>query len=180
MADNLFAFMYWAMGDGLAAHRWPRPGSELVTGGSPRYQIYRTLDDRFIAAAPLEERFWQTFCEAIGLPAAARNDSQDPATVKRAVAERIRSRTSDEWRGIFSGKDLCCNVMRTVDEAIADPEFIARHLFDAQLVAGVDRIAALPLPIAPPFRNVGSAAGYPALGEANALLGGGAEGSPLR
>jgi crotonobetainyl-CoA:carnitine CoA-transferase CaiB-like acyl-CoA transferase len=180
MADNLFAFMYWAMGDGLAGGRWPRPGQALVTGGSPRYQIYRTLDDRFIAAAPLEERFWQTFCETIGLPAPARNDSQDPAAVKRAVAERIRSRASDEWRGIFSGKDLCCNVVRTVDEAIADPEFIARHLFDSQLVAGVDRIAALPLPIAPAFRKVGSTAGYPVLGEANALLGAEGEGNPGR
>lgn len=178
MADNLFAFMYWAMGDGLAAQRWPRPGRELVTGGSPRYQIYRTLDDRFVAAAPLEERFWQAFCETIGLPASARNDSVDPASVKRAVAERIRSRRSDEWATLFSGKDLCCNVVRTVEEAVADPEFIARHLFDSQLVAGVDRISALPLPIAPPFRNVGSAAGYPALGEAtNALLGAGGEGS---
>ena len=178
MADNLFAFMYWAMGDGLAAQRWPRPGRELVTGGSPRYQIYRTLDDRFVAAAPLEERFWQAFCETIGLPASARNDSVDPASVKRAVVERIRSRRSDEWATLFSGKDLCCNVVRTVEEAIADPEFIARHLFDSQLVAGVDRISALPLPIALPFRNVGSAAGYPALGEAtNALLGAGGEGS---
>jgi crotonobetainyl-CoA:carnitine CoA-transferase CaiB-like acyl-CoA transferase len=180
MADNLFAFMYWAMGNGLAGRRWPRPGRELVTGGSPRYQIYRTRDDRFIAAAPLEERFWQTFCDAIGLPAAARDDSRDPDAVKRAVGQRIRSRTSDEWREIFSGKDLCCNVVRTVEEAIADPEFIARHLLDSQLVAGVERIAALPPPIAPAFRNIGGAAGYPALGEANALLGAEEEGSPVR
>jgi crotonobetainyl-CoA:carnitine CoA-transferase CaiB-like acyl-CoA transferase len=178
MADNLFAFMYWAMGDGLAAQRWPRPGRELVTGGSPRYQIYRTRDDRFIAAAPLEERFWQTFCDAIGLPAAARDDSRDPAAVQRAVAERVHSRTSDEWRKMFFGKDLCCNVVRTVDEAIADPEFIARHLFDSQLVAGAHHIAALPLPVAPNFRKAGSAAGYPALGEANALLNPGGKGSP--
>src|SRR5262249_12168395 len=33
MADNLFAFMYWAMGDGLTASAWPAPGKALVTGG---------------------------------------------------------------------------------------------------------------------------------------------------
>lgn len=170
MADNLFAFMYWALGDGLTTQRWPRPGQALVTGGSPRYQIYRTRDDSFIAAAPLEERFWQTFCDAIGLPAATRDDSGDPASVKRAVAERVGARTADEWRMVFSGKDLCCNIVRTVEEAIADPEFIARRLFDTQLIAGIDRITALPLPIASAFRNGGASAGYPALGEANVLL----------
>ena len=36
MADNLFPLMYWALGNGFAAGRWPRPGGELVTGGSPR------------------------------------------------------------------------------------------------------------------------------------------------
>jgi len=170
MADNLFAFMYWAMGDGLAAGHWPRPGQALVTGGSPRYQIYRTADDRFIAAAPLEEKFWQTFCDAIGLPAAARDDSRDAAAVKRAVAERIRSRTAEEWRAAFAGKDLCCNVVRSVQEALADPDFIARRLFDAKLVAGTSSITAVPLPISAAFRGADGAAGYPALGEANALL----------
>ncbi|OGA51450.1 MAG: acyl-CoA transferase [Betaproteobacteria bacterium RIFCSPLOWO2_12_FULL_62_58] len=170
MADNLFAFMYWAMGDGLAAKRWPRPGRALVTGGSPRYQIYRTKDDRFIAAAPLEEKFWQNFCDAIGLPAAARDDSRDPDAVRRTVAECIRARTAEEWHGAFAGKDLCCNVVRSIEEALADPELIAQRLFDAKLVAGADRITALPLPIAAHFRGAGSVAGYPALGEANALL----------
>jgi crotonobetainyl-CoA:carnitine CoA-transferase CaiB-like acyl-CoA transferase len=168
MADNLFAFMYWAIGDGLAAQRWPRPGRALVTGGSPRYQIYRTKDDRFIAAAPLEEKFWQNFCDVIGLPAAARDDVRDADSVKEAVAKRMRGRTADEWRAAFAGKDLCCNVVHSVEEALADPEFIARHLFDSKLVAGAHSITALPLPIAPAFGNTGGGAGYPALGEANA------------
>jgi len=167
MADNVFAFMYWAMGDGLAAGRWPQPGQALVTGGSPRYQIYRTRDDRFIAAAPLEEKFWRNFCDAIDLPPAARDDSRDIEAVKRAVAACIRRRTADEWRAAFSGKDLCCNVVSSVEEALANPEFIARHLFDSKLVSGAGSITALPLPIATPFRSMGSVAGYPALGEAN-------------
>jgi len=41
MADNLFAFMYWAMGNGLVAGAWPKSGGDLVTGGSPRYNVYR-------------------------------------------------------------------------------------------------------------------------------------------
>jgi hypothetical protein len=34
MADNLFTFMYWGLGNGWAAQHWPGPGDALVTGGS--------------------------------------------------------------------------------------------------------------------------------------------------
>src|SRR3954470_4608220 len=65
MADNLFTLMYWALGNGHAAGAWPSQGGDLVTGGSPRYNIYRTRDERFLAAAPLEQKFWENFCDAL-------------------------------------------------------------------------------------------------------------------
>ena len=170
MTDNLFAFMYWALGDGLAAGRWPQPGGALVTGGSPRYQIYRTRDDRFVAAAPLEPKFWQNFCEAIELPVAVRDDSRDPEKTGAAVAERIRSRNAEEWRHVFAGKDVCCSIVSSLRDALADPQVVARRLFDRHVNAGDQAIPALPLPIADMFRSAARAASYPALGEANGLL----------
>jgi len=171
MTDNLFTFMYWALGDGFAANRWPQPGDALVTGGSPRYQIYRTRDDRYVAAAPLEAKFWQNFCDAIGLPANVRDDARDPDATRAAVARCIGSRGADEWRATFSGKDVCCSVVASVKDALADPQIVARHLFDHHVVAGGKTIPALPLPIAAAFRAPHSNAGYPALGETNDLLG---------
>lgn len=169
MADNLFTFMYWAMGDGLAAQRWPQPGKALVTGGSPRYRIYRTRDDRFIAAAPLEERFWQNFCDAIGLAADARDDNRDLQAAIGAVAARIREKTSEEWTALFAGKDVCCSVVGSIEQAFADPHFKSRGVFERKLTADDRSIPALPVPVASGYRGA-DAAGYPALGEANALL----------
>jgi len=172
MGDNLFTFMYWALGNGLAADAWPRPGGELVTGGSPRYNIYRTRDDKFIAAAPLEQKFWENFCEAIQLPADLREDAKDARATHQAVADAIRQKTAAEWQKCFSGKDVCCCVMTTVKEAIADPHFAARGVFAHKLAADGRSIAALPVPVADVFRSHEAASGYPALGEANQLLNG--------
>lgn len=169
MADNLFTFLYWAMGDGLAAQRWPRPGKELVTGGSPRYNIYRTKDDGFIAAAPLEERFWDNFCGAIELASELRDDRREPEATTRAVASRIREKTAAEWRQRFAGKDVCCNVVNSVQAAFDDPHFRSRGLFSRELCANGKKIPALPVPIAEQWRD-SRAAGYPGLGEANGLL----------
>ena len=170
MGDNLFTFLYWAMGNGLAAGEWPKPGGELVTGGSPRFYVYRTRDDRFIAAAPLEQKFWENFCDAIQLDAACRDDAKDAAATKRAVAQRLREKNAAEWQTIFAGKDLCCCVVATMQEALNDAHFKARGLFDRKVSADGKTLIALPVPVAAAFRNTQTEAGYPALGSDNKIL----------
>lgn len=171
MADNLFAFMYWALGNGLAAGQWPAPGGDLVTGGSPRYNVYRTRDGKYVAAAPLEDKFWRNFCELIGLASGLRDDSRDPAATKRAVARRIAAKTGEEWRAIFAGQDVCCSIVGSIERALSDSHFVARRVFSAKLSADGKEIPALPVPVAPEFRVAAGVAGYPELGEANSLLG---------
>jgi crotonobetainyl-CoA:carnitine CoA-transferase CaiB-like acyl-CoA transferase len=170
MADNLFTLLYWSLGNGLAAGQWPRPAGDLVTGGSPRYNIYRAADGRFIAAAPLEDKFWDNFCAAIGLGHDERDDSRDPEGVKQAVARRIALRSSDDWRSIFAGQDVCCNIVATLDEAIDDRHFRARGVFDWTIEAGGRILSALPVPIDSQFRDAPSSSTYPALGGDNTAL----------
>ena len=170
MAENLFTLMYWGIGNGLAAGRWPRPGGELVTGGSPRYNIYRTRDERFLAAAPLEQKFWESFCALLEVPAELRDDRVDPAATHAEIAQRVKARSADELRALFKGHDVCCAIMSTLQDALADPHFAARGVFDRKLAVGGERIGALPVPVADAFRSDEREAGYPQLGEANELL----------
>ena len=166
MTDQLFPLMYWALGNGFAAGRWPLPGGELVTGGSPRYQIYRTADDRFLAAAPLEQRFWDRFCQLIGLEERFRDDRRQPAATIARVAEIVHSQSAAHWQALFADEDVCCAIVRTLQEAVSDPHFRARGLFDHELRAAGRSIPAVPVPVVPGFRNA-APAGYPALGEAD-------------
>lgn len=170
MADNLFTFMYWAMGNGEVAGEWPTPGGDLVTGGSPRYNVYKTRDGKFVAAAPLEQKFWENFCALIELASDARDDSRDAAKTRHAVADRIAAKTADEWRALFAGKDVCCCIMASIEDARRDPHFVARDVFGARLAADGKEMTAMPVPVAPQFRAQPESAGYPALGEANSLL----------
>jgi len=176
MNDNVLPFMYWAIGEGLGLQLWPRPGQGLVTGGSPRYNIYRTADGRFIAAAPLEQRFWEPFCEVIGLPQELRDDSTDPAATRAGVAQAIMAHTSDHWRQAFKDIDACVSVIATLEEAFRDPHYQARGVF-AYGVTSADRsLPATPVPVDGVFRLPPGDVGYPALGEANGLLANGKTG----
>ncbi len=159
MADALFTFAYWGLGNGFHAGRWPRRSGDLVTGGSPRYNIYRTSDGAFLAAAPLEDKFWNLFCDLIDLDPQWRGEDADPAAATGAVAGRIATRSAADWETLFAGRDVCCSIVRTLEEAVGDPHFGARGLFSE----GAE-VLALPLPIAPAYRT-GGGTRAPSLGE---------------
>jgi crotonobetainyl-CoA:carnitine CoA-transferase CaiB-like acyl-CoA transferase len=172
MTDNLFPFMYWALGNGLAAGEWPGNGTDLVTGGTPRYRMYRTSDDRVLAAAPIEQKFWDEFCAVIGLEEELREDGRDPEATTRRVADIIRRETADDWRSRFAGRDCCCSIVVDLREALADPHVVARGRFAHALMnnAGA-RLPALPVPIDPGFRSPAhEALSAPALGAHNDIL----------
>jgi crotonobetainyl-CoA:carnitine CoA-transferase CaiB-like acyl-CoA transferase len=169
MSENVLTFLYWAIGQGHVTGRWPGNGTDLVTGGTPRYRLYATRDDRAVAAAPIEQKFWETFTSLIDLNASLRDDTKDPVATTRRVAEIIRSETADYWRGRFAGHDCCCSVVATLDEAMADPHFKARGLFQftVENEAGA-HTPALPVPIAPAFRRSSDqSVSAPALGAHN-------------
>jgi alpha-methylacyl-CoA racemase len=155
MAENLLPLAYWGLGAGFATGDWPQSGDALVTGGTPRYQIYRTADGRYLAAAPLEDKFWSNFCSLIGLPEHLRDPCADVTTVKTAIANIIVTRTADAWRLLFLGQDVCCSIVATLQEAVADAHFADRGLFARGVRAGARSIPALPVPIAACFRQGG-------------------------
>lgn len=153
MADGLFTWMYWGLAQGATA-QWPAPGGDLLTGGSPRYAIYATADAGYLAAAPLEDRFWSAFCDVVDLPTELRDDRASPEATKQAVSERIAAEDTETWERRFAGVDACVSAVRSLEDAVSDPAFQARGLFERTTGDGEGaRAAALPLPLDPGLRR---------------------------
>jgi crotonobetainyl-CoA:carnitine CoA-transferase CaiB-like acyl-CoA transferase len=169
MADNLFPLMFWAIGQGLVAGAWPGNGAGYVTGGSPRYGLYPTKDGRVVAAAPLEQKFWETFCDLIGLEPEFRDDGKNPAATKARIAAIIATETADIWRSRFAGKDCCCTIVANLGDALTDPHYTARGVFHRVLTNPEGAaMPALPVPLDPGFRAApATAIASPALGADN-------------
>ncbi|MFJ4052962.1 CaiB/BaiF CoA transferase family protein [Pseudomonas sp. NPDC089743] len=163
MAENLLPFLYWGLGNGFACGQWPGMSDATVTGGSPRYHLYRTRDGRFLAAAPLEERFWSRFCDLIELPTDLRAPGVHAARVTQAVAERIAGHDAAHWQQCFANEDVCCSIVATLHEAVNDAQLHARGVFDRQLAVADRQMPALPTPILAAFRSAPAVAGAPGL-----------------
>ncbi len=154
MADAMFTFAWHAFAEGQATGRYPAAGATRLTGGSPRYQLYPTKDGKLVACGALEQKFWQAFCAAIALAPKLADDKADPAATKAAVAAIIAQKSAEEWRPVLAAADCCVTIVASLEEAVRDPHFVARGLF-AYEVAGRsgNSMAALPVPIAPEFRD---------------------------
>jgi alpha-methylacyl-CoA racemase len=169
MADNLFPLMFWAIGQALVTGTWPGNGESYLTGASPRYGLYPTKDGRVVAAAPLEQKFWETFCDVIGLDDEFRKNAKNSAATKARIAAIIASETADVWRSRFAGKDCCCSIVASLADAFADPHYVARGAF-RHVLANPEgaTMPALPVPLDPGFRAAPETAiASPALGADN-------------
>lgn len=167
MTDNVFPLLYWALAEGFSAGEWPDPDGGLVTGLSPRYGLYPTADGGVLAVAALEDRFWSRLCDIVGLDRQERRDELHPERTRRSLAERIAAEPTQYWRAALEGEDVCVSVVRSVEEAVADPQFRARGLFDREVSdePGSDRtIPALPVPLDPGLRRSEQRLPYPRLG----------------
>ncbi|WP_250495143.1 CaiB/BaiF CoA-transferase family protein [Caballeronia sp. GAWG1-1] len=164
MADGLFTLMYWAIGKGTNTGEWPKPAAEFVTGGNARYQIYRTSDGGYLAAAPLEETFWRNFTRVIGAPELATRSGLD-TSVKERVSALIASETAKAWADRFKNVDACTVRVIGLEEALENRHFIERGLLDRKVrMPGGELIAALPVPLAGALRTEAPILDAPALG----------------
>ena len=135
-----------------------------MTGGSPRYQIYETADGQYLAAAPLEDKFWGNFLALIG--ANELLSDTDASAVRAKIAAIIRTKSAEAWLAIFDGHDTCVSKVISVQEATRDPHFLARGVFARGLLApNGDRIAALPTIVDRAFLASSPEATSPALGQ---------------
>ncbi|RSU61351.1 CaiB/BaiF CoA transferase family protein [Sphingobium yanoikuyae] len=153
ISDGLMTFHYDALAQAIKMNEWPKRGEGLVTGGSPRYQLYRTSDGRHMAVAAMEDKFWNNFCDMIDLDDPWRDPLSPPEEVKREIMKRVLARSSGEWRAAMEGKDVCCSIVARLEEAVNDPHNLAREVIGRQVLTKAGYIPALPLPIARQFRT---------------------------
>ena len=171
MSDNLFPFMFWALGSGFVKNKWPINSDSLLSGGSPRYNIYQTKDGSYIAAAPLEDRFWKKFCEVIKLPNKFINMQNNQNEIIKRIRNIIISKDKNYWTKVFDEADCCCSTVKSIEEAINDNHFKIRNIFEKKIAndEGVE-LPALPIPIDNQFRKKKIVEKAPKLGFDNDTL----------
>ena len=120
-------------------------GVNLLDSGAPFYDVYRTQDDRWLAVAPLEPKFFAQFVALAGMDESwceAQYDQAKWPALRDAIAATIASRTREDWAQVFEGTDACVAPVLTMIEATQHPHLVARSTFVT--VDGITQPAAAP------------------------------------
>jgi crotonobetainyl-CoA:carnitine CoA-transferase CaiB-like acyl-CoA transferase len=117
----------------LAAGAWSEPrGENLLDGGAPFYDTYRTADGGFVAVGALEPRFYAALLAGLGLAGLDLTDQYDRAgwpELRRRFADRFARRTRAEWTAVFADTDACVSPVLAPAETHWHPHNAARGTF---------------------------------------------------
>jgi alpha-methylacyl-CoA racemase len=150
LLDGTLALSPLLLGALAAGGGVPERGRDLLSGGSPFYNVYETKDGRFMALGAIEKKFWENFCKAV-----RRTDLSDKHTLElsahRSLFKELKdifaSKTQKSWIRLLENVDACCTPVLRLDEALKHPQVLARSL-EIECVhptEGVIRQFALPI-----------------------------------
>ncbi|PRY42370.1 CaiB/BaiF CoA transferase family protein [Umezawaea tangerina] len=107
-------------------------GTNLLDGGAPFYDVYRTSDDRYVSIGALEEKFYAELLDVLGLAEEELPNRHDPANwpeLRARIGAVVATRTRDEWADLADGTDACLAPVLEPAEAPGHPHNVARAAF---------------------------------------------------
>lgn len=109
----------------LAAGTWEvERESNWLDGGSHFYDTYECADGRYVSIGSLEPQFYALLAQKLELDLGEGGythlfEKEKWSFYKQRIAERIKTKTRDEWCGIMEGADVCFAPVLDMNEAVS-------------------------------------------------------------
>ena len=109
-------------------------GENLLDTGAPFYEVYETLDHKFVAIGALEAPFYEELLARLQLSkdprfTAQMDKSQWPA-MRAAFSALFATETREHWVTVFEGSDACFAPVLSPAEAPSHPHNRERQTFE--------------------------------------------------
>lgn len=132
LLESLVGGLTLTLGPTLAENRQPVVRHERTTGGAAFYRIYETSDGKHIALAAQEPKFINALLGALGRPELAEPCVRGPGPHQQPVIDFLAAtflqKTRDEWDAWLSKLDVAFGAVKTLPEALDDPNLTARGM----------------------------------------------------
>jgi crotonobetainyl-CoA:carnitine CoA-transferase CaiB-like acyl-CoA transferase len=138
-----------------------------------RYSIYQTSDDKAILVCPIEQRFWEAFCDLVGLPnewkvqgdwgTSGMDNGFGRDYERLSIAEAIARRPLADWVRALEQADVPFAPVLTIAEALRTDQAAANGLMRETRINGAPAlIPTIPVAIG---RSPGSSRDHAAIAE---------------
>jgi crotonobetainyl-CoA:carnitine CoA-transferase CaiB-like acyl-CoA transferase len=126
----------------LARYVWkedrePQRGKERLCGGLANYNIYETKDHRSLSVAALETKYKRALFQVLGMKDSPDNENEVTTSrvidhreqeTKKEMRKTFSQRKLDEWNEILGAANYFYWPVRTVSEALSDPQALHREM----------------------------------------------------
>ena len=97
-----------------------------VTGDTPfgrrahYYDVYKTKDGKYLSVGTIEPKFWQKFCDMIGLPELKERqyDFAHEEEIAQTISKKLQTKTRDEWVSLAENGTFCVTPVYSPNEAL--------------------------------------------------------------
>ncbi len=110
----------------------PERGQNILDTGAHFYEVYETLDNRFISIASIEPQFYHLLIEKMGLDEDLFSDpvnSKKWPELKAKLQAEFKTRTAEDWCHLLEGTDVCFAPVLNFLEAQNHPHNKARKTY---------------------------------------------------
>jgi CoA:oxalate CoA-transferase len=135
MRDCAFAMMSSVISEHVNTGTIPMPAGNIAASGSPSSGVFATKDG-LLALAANQERQFRELCSALGRPDLVSDERYAEPAARRANATALRIElaavfaqgAAAEWEEILMAAGVPAGRVRTIPEAVAEPQTAARGL----------------------------------------------------
>jgi alpha-methylacyl-CoA racemase len=117
MVDGVSSLLAMAHSQRSAGMMNDERGSNMLDGGTPYYDTYRTADGEYMAVGAIESQFYDELARVL----------EKWPTTRALMTEKFASKTRAEWIAAFDGVDACVSPVWRIGEAPSDPHILARE-----------------------------------------------------
>lgn len=128
--DSLIASMPFEISDYLNNLD---PSLSILHGSYACYNIYKTGDNKYLALAAIEQKFWKNFLAKI-----EKNEffsyqyiPKEQKRMRDSLAKIFKSKSQSEWLKIFKGADTILSAVNTLSEAFYLKEIKSKNVIES-------------------------------------------------
>lgn len=84
----------------------------LHNGIYPCYALYQTKDNKYVALAAVEEKFWNRFCEVFGIETKLDRFFNQDESLFKLISDKLHQFNQKEIESMIADEDLCLSVIK--------------------------------------------------------------------
>jgi len=130
MTDGMVAFLPVALFSQQLTGQDPRRADTMLSHRYACYNTYETADGRYLSIGAVENRFWKTLCDHLGVPqyTSLQYDDSCREEVLHFMRATFKEKTLAEWDAELADLEICYSRVQTFSEMLVDLLFRKRQM----------------------------------------------------